>query len=737
MTAVTCSSVIERVVVYARGAIVTRRVTWPAQRAGGGEIRVAGITPTAEPGSFRAVMEGGGPEVIGVRARVVVPHEADEPGTLKARSRELELELTRLKGEIGHLRWRRDTLSTVSLTPELTHRSRKVDPAARVEDALAAGALVSAELKTLDERIRQLTQAYEAVKREAQQVEAQGTQAGSAERHGKAPPETEVVIQFATTQGEEAEGSAAGGGKGAAGALFVEYTVHAARWWPAYAARFSRGATWVAWHLDALVAQASGEDWNGVALTLSTADLIEDVRLPELGSMRLGRAQASVKRGYRPPPEGLEALFEGYDRFTESLPGGVVDQLRGGSAPKTPGPPKPQAPPPPPPPPPSAAMMDDGVDAMAAEEETGTFGAMDRAALGGAHPQSLMAPSQAPGAVPIPSRPVPLASMASAGAMPRPAARGRASLPEVDARRMSVGGGGPRGAPPPFGQQEEAGAPAEIEPAEGWLDFEALRLVPGALGSQRGRLVRAARRDRQEAERARERIDGLSSPERALDPRLSRGRFDYLYSTAGSVDVPGSGRPQRVAVAVGEGAVKPRFVTVPREGAEVFREAELQNPFSWALLAGPVDVFMDGALLTQSAISAVGKGGELRVGLGVEDRLRVVRNARVEEQSAGLLGGSLVVEHEVRIELSSSLGRAVTVEVLDRVPVTDDKDLDVKLVGSQPKAEAYKQEEIGHPIRRGLRWSVEVPAAGKTSVSFSYRLTFSAKSEVVGGNRRE
>jgi uncharacterized protein (TIGR02231 family) len=291
-----------------------------------------------------------------------------------------------------------------------------------------------------------------------------------------------------------------------------------------------------------------------------------------------------------------------------------------------------------------------------------------------------------------------------------------------------VGGGG-------YG--EPAAEPTAIEPAEAWLDFDALRIGDAGDRARRGRLARDAARGRHEIDRAEAAIDRLSPPPRAVDPRASRGQFDHLYSASGTAEVPSSGRPHRVALASAEAAATPRFVVVPREVAEVYREIEVENPFGSPLLAGPVDLFVDGALAAQSSISYVDRGGTIRAGLGVEDRLRVARNARVEESSAGLLGGSLAVQHDVTIDLSSSLGQAAVVEVIDRVPVTDDKDLEIKLVSSQPKAQPYTQEELGAPVRRGLRWSVQVPAGGKATVTFAYRLTLSAKNEIVGGNRRE
>jgi uncharacterized protein (TIGR02231 family) len=155
------------------------------------------------------------------------------------------------------------------------------------------------------------------------------------------------------------------------------------------------------------------------------------------------------------------------------------------------------------------------------------------------------------------------------------------------------------------------------------------------------------------------------------------------------------------------------------------------------LLSGPVDVFVDGALLTTSRLAFVDRGGTLRIGLGVEDRLRIARNARMEEGTAGLLGGSTTVDHAVTIDLASSLGREVDVDVFERLPVSDDKDVEVKLTRARPEAQKYTQVERGAPIRHGLAWKVHLPPGEREKVELGYRVTFPAKSELVGGNRRD
>jgi len=202
-------------------------------------------------------------------------------------------------------------------------------------------------------------------------------------------------------------------------------------------------------------------------------------------------------------------------------------------------------------------------------------------------------------------------------------------------------------------------------------------------------------------------------------------------------EIPSDGRSHRIRVAHGDGFSTQRCRTVPREAPEVYRELSLKNPFPWAILDGPADVYVDGGLVATTSLGRLDCGGESRVGLGVEERIKVVRNVRVEEEALGLLGGTTAVNHFVSIEVASSLGRKVLVEVLDRLPCTDDKDIEIKMQQARPSSKQYTQEENGSPVRGGMIWSLEIPPGGKETIEYKYRITLSSKSELVGGNRRD
>ena len=738
-----CESRIESVTVYARGAVVRRRVTLPESLPEGPcDVVVEDVTAFADEGTMRTGAVAGR-EVLGVRARLIVPERKAGDASIKGKLDALRRRRDELVAARGHASWRRDVLASVQPEPDLVRRVSPIHPAERTLDALAVVRLSADEMASLDAKIAELTIAIEENEREAQALRLAAAQAPAASRREDGPPRFAVTVQLGPAREASKQGD-----------LELEYAVSAARWWPSYRARFTDGATKVALTLSAFVAQASGEDWDGVALALSTGDLLRDARLPEITSLRLGRAQRPKARGYRPPPEGLDAMFEGYDRFVATVtvtatvtttmtavgtrdPSGDAGPWEAGSAGL---------------PAPYAEYQEDEYDSPTRvappQEQTRSkkkraadvpmARAMDMPAMAAPPPPSFGAPPPAPMAAPMPKSAMALGRSAPGGMpMPQPSApRGGGGAPRAEAASFDGYGlsddslGGEGGAPEPL----------PIEPADAWLDFDSLRIAawsPGRARDKRGRLTRDGTAPPAGLATSINAIERMAPPSGAIDPKASRGLFDVVYAAAGTVDVPSNERPHRVSLMTAEAPAKPRFVTVPREATEVYRRADFTNPVGQPLLTGPVEVLIDGALVALTRLSYTDRGGMISIGLGVEDRVRVARNTHVEEGSAGLLGGSTTVEHTVTTELASSLGRAIKVEIVDRLPVSDDKDVEIKSLGSAPAMTPYTQAELGHPVRKAFKCEVEVPAGGKVKAEWRYRLTFPAKMEIVGGNRRE
>lgn len=714
---ISCESRIEAVTVHPRGALVTRVVTLSALPDGDVDLRVPGLPLGSDPGTLRVEVRGGARRVVAAAVAVEVPAGVPSVGATVAEVERLEDEIAARRDEAGWLVAERRKLEAVRVAPRLRPGALDGRVDERLADALAASSLVGAIEEQIDGRLAALEDELFALERALDAAQLADAQTSSEARRGPLHPTRTATVRL--------------DGSGAPERLSLTYVVRAARWWPAYTLRLRDGGAKASWQYEAWVAQRSGEDWSGVALSLSTADMILDARMPELPSLRIGRAAPQKeRRGYRPAPSGLDALFAGYARAFDHVSRAVTPGA---------GPP---------------ALAPLVQVAIAAPKDEGKRRAKPQPAMmieSAAPPPPAPPPPQSPASMSLPGAPPPMMQAAPMAEMLRSAAppqakKGAAMRSPAPARAMALDVSAAAPPAPPMGgggaaygaDAEEASLPDDvagaesIEPGEQWLHFDRLVLAGNDDRARRGRLVATAA-DTVEGDATQ--LEG-AAPAGVRDPIGSRGHFDHRWDAAGRVQVPSDGLAHRVTVAEAEGEARSRYRTVPREAPEVYRELLVKNPFGAPLLAGPVDVYVGGALLLVAQLAGIDTGGAFTVGLGVEERLRVARNVHYDEKSAGFLGSSTATEAEVAIELRSALGHAVEVEVLDRHPTSGDNDLEVKLVSSTPPATPYKQTDRGRPIEGGLQFLVKLPPAGKGEARFRYRMTHASKMEIVGGSRR-
>lgn len=701
MQTLACESRIIRVAVYARGAIVTRRVEVPAG-LGPEEtvLELAGITPSAEPSSVRTHTLGER-HIAGLRAPLHWRQPAPPLQPDAAELNRLHTQQRLLASQAHRLQIRRDMMESLELQLELAapdaDESTTPQPgiAQRMADGLRANALKFELLARYEQQLADCEKLRAEVETQIDELHRKSSS------HGATVCERKVQVTLAP-------------GPEHLRALEVSYAVPGARWWPAYAARISNGGRNAEFALEAFVAQATGENWTDVELSLCTADMLTDVRLPELASLRFGRRQPPKRTGFREPPEGLDELFAGFDTMLSPVARPAV------IAEPTPSPADYAAASMsmPPPAPPAGGAMPKPQAKSAARRSARDEGSVS----------NEMAKERAVSRNKKSGRGGGMDDMVELDSLAAPAAEMIAYAEAPDQDEDSFGGAAP---------STLADSSPPTADAEEWLDFDALELPDPAAGGQRGRLQRGRHTVPAEYVRALSALEGLYAPGNPSDPKYARGLFDHSFRADGLVQIPADAVVHRVRLLARECQVRTFFRCVPLAELKVYRESELQNPLHAPLLPGPIDVFLDGVLLTTTRIEGVDRGGTVRFGLGEEQRISVARNIRVSEESKGLLGGKTAVDHHVSIEAANGMAAPVELELLERLPVTDDKDIEVKLLESTPRAEPYDQKDRDQPVRGGLRFKLKLEAGAKAEARLSYRISFDSGHELVGGNRRE
>lgn len=747
------SSRIDAVTVFRAGARVTRLATLERPADGfPSELRIGHLPLGAEDGSFEVELRprSGGRAPVAADLTIgleVPPRDASLPPPEDEAIAEARLEEARLEAELTQLQQDEAQIGHLEPPGRPAGAEGQPPPPSPAAARLALIELRDVRLGRLRDALRSLRERLDAARRHRAELEVRRSLASTA-RQARADELRKVAIVALDATGADAD----------AIEIALHYLVPGARWAPSYAIRLPRSDALVSSEGDrtprqeaellmrAEIRQRTGEDWTDVALTLSTAAATRWTELPELRAVRIGRRQPARPPRWRPPPQGTGFLFSDY---LAARP--------------------PVAPPPSPPvqvrpspgyaPPPESihdgptGSFDRGAVMREAHERFGSAdfdgAAFDEELESLALPPMSGGPPMAP--PPPMAAPMPMASMPPQAA---PKARSRgfggpgAPPPAAPmmARKAMVGGGGPP-LPPP--------EPPELEADAGLLDFGRL-MMAGPDDPRRGQLVRRTKVDVYVATLIAQRVSveidvdavvraaaqaagaiDREPPSTAVSFAHSDDGFDYAYPADARVSVASDGQLRSVPLVLRTATAWPSFVTVPRETPDVFRVVWLENPLDAPLLPGPADVYVAGAFLMSTRLDTTAPRGRVELGLGVEQAIKIARNTKFDEQSAGLIRGSLDLHHTIEIEIANHLSAPARVEVRERVPVPAEEDSNVKVtIGEVEPAWAPWSPPDGK-LPGGHAWRVDVAARGERSLTARYTVRIPSGDELVGGNRRE
>lgn len=205
--------------------------------------------------------------------------------------------------------------------------------------------------------------------------------------------------------------------------------------------------------------------------------------------------------------------------------------------------------------------------------------------------------------------------------------------------------------------------------------------------------------------------------------------MSVVYRLPNKTSLPS--RPDKQLIQIAATPLEADFyrVATPVLTGYVYQEAELVNATGRVLLAGPAATFLGDRFVGRGEVPTVSVGESFRVGLGIDESLRVSRE--LVEKSDRVQGGNRVARFDYRLAVENFGDEAVAVRLYDRLPTADGKAIKVTLIESDPEVDG-RTEEGGR-----LRWEVEVPAAAKgadaVAVTYSMQLEHDKNLTLVGG----
>jgi uncharacterized protein (TIGR02231 family) len=210
----------------------------------------------------------------------------------------------------------------------------------------------------------------------------------------------------------------------------------------------------------------------------------------------------------------------------------------------------------------------------------------------------------------------------------------------------------------------------------------------------------------------------------AVFERVQQQRGTTAQFTApGAQTVRTDGRSVRVPIGTVRLAAAPKIVAAPELSLNAVQTVDLTNGGAQPFLPGKVSIFLDGALVGTTEVEFVAPGEGFAMFLGVVDRVKLSRTLDKKSSSLTWSGKRKKMQTSFLVTVENLSDRPVTLQLADRIPVSDNDDIRVSGVRVQPEVK---------PDAKGLlKWDVTLAAKEKREFRLEYMLTYPQDLQVV------
>jgi uncharacterized protein (TIGR02231 family) len=195
-----------------------------------------------------------------------------------------------------------------------------------------------------------------------------------------------------------------------------------------------------------------------------------------------------------------------------------------------------------------------------------------------------------------------------------------------------------------------------------------------------------------------------------------------VYRVQRPLAVPADGGPHKTSIGRFDLDAALDHLAVPVLASEAYLRATVTNSSPLLLLPGPARVFHGTQFVGETTLETVAAGEEFELQLGVDDQIRVERKLRRRSTGKAVIGGTRTIDIGYEITVENHRQGKTRVSVHDRIPVSTDGDVKVRLRETNPAPAT--QTDLGE-----LTW--ELPLDGGQEAAVRYRFTVEHPAQVT------
>lgn len=194
------------------------------------------------------------------------------------------------------------------------------------------------------------------------------------------------------------------------------------------------------------------------------------------------------------------------------------------------------------------------------------------------------------------------------------------------------------------------------------------------------------------------------------------GGYDYRYSSINPETIPSQHNTIKVTLKLHTQPVELTYQTIPLISSNVYLKANYKNESDAPLLAGQVRVFIDADFMGDSFIDTVSANEYASFSLGTDNDIKVIRREKSKKETSGVFNKSFIIKYDIEIELMNYKNEDARIEVLDRIPQARHQE-EISIFD-----ESFSITPDKKTYRNILKWVLTLKPQEKKSIKFSYKI---------------
>ncbi|MFI5335377.1 MAG: mucoidy inhibitor MuiA family protein [Opitutales bacterium] len=207
---------------------------------------------------------------------------------------------------------------------------------------------------------------------------------------------------------------------------------------------------------------------------------------------------------------------------------------------------------------------------------------------------------------------------------------------------------------------------------------------------------------------------------------VEAGATSAVFRIAAAASVPSDNTPQKVPVTSARLAANPEYLTVPKLRAVAFLTSKVANSSDFPLLAGPMNVFLDGTFVATSTLRTVMPGEKFDLALGADEGISV-KHQRVQKftEDTGLTNSGKRITYEYLVTIQNNKKTTERVIAVDQLPVSRNEKVVVKQL--TPDVSELKPTAEG-----ALKWTLDLKPGEKRELTIKFAVEYPNEVTVSG-----